>query len=461
MSLGTAKRPDEQRRDKRGQVLRGIVAHRFRGILEGYLPEQRLYMRSDTDQTRFIRLSPGTQALALFGSAAVIGWAIIATAILLMDSISAGDAREHALRNQTLYEQRLNALSEARDARAEEARAAQERFAAALGQISDMQSKLLASEDRRRELETGIGVIQATLRRTMQERDAAKAERDRLAVRIEGGELPAEEGETQLADVDRTLAFLNTALEATAVERDEMAAEAAEAVAQAEELEFERDLMMARNEKIFAQLEEALTVSVEPLEKMFSAAGLPPEKLLDAVRRGYSGTGGPLTPISFSTKGTEPTAEELRANAILKGLDRMNLYRLAAEKAPFAMPVLSGYRMTSGFGQRWGRLHAGTDFAGAHGTPIHATGDGVVIHAGWLSGYGRLVKIRHEFGIETRYAHMSRIRVREGERVVKGQRIGDMGNTGRSTGTHLHYETRVNGKPVNPMNFIRAARDVF
>jgi murein DD-endopeptidase MepM/ murein hydrolase activator NlpD len=125
------------------------------------------------------------------------------------------------------------------------------------------------------------------------------------------------------------------------------------------------------------------------------------------------------------------------------------------------MPVKSGYRLTSGFGQRWGRLHAGTDFAGAHGTPIYATADGVVTHAGWLSGYGRLVKIQHEFGIETRYAHMSRIRVSEGERVVKGQRIGDMGNTGRSTGTHLHYETRVNGEPINPMNFIRAARDVF
>jgi len=451
----------EQRRDIRGQVLSGILAHRFRGILEGYLPEQRLYLRSDSDQTRFIRLSPGTQAVAIFGSAAVVGWAIIATAILLMDSISAGDAREQAMRNQALYEQRLNAMSDARDARAEEARAAQERFAAALEQISAMQSKLLASEDRRRELETGIGVIQATLRRTMDERDAARGERDRLVAALEGGEGPGPEGQTKLAEVEATLAFLNAALESTAAERDRMADAAAEALALADELEFERDLSRARNEKIFAQLEEALTVSVEPLEKMFSAAGLPPERLLDAVRQGYSGTGGPLTPISFSTKAAEPTEEELRANAILKGLDRMNLYRLAAEKAPFSMPVRSGYRLTSGFGQRWGRLHAGTDFAGAHGTPIYATADGVVSHAGWLSGYGRLVKIQHEFGIETRYAHLSRIRVSDGERVVKGQRIGDMGNTGRSTGTHLHYETRVNGEPINPMNFIRAARDVF
>lgn len=438
------------------------IAHRFRGLLEGYLPEQRVFLRSDTDQTRFIRLSPGTQALALFGSSMVVGWAIIATAILLMDSIGAGDAREQAMRDRALYELRLNALSDARDDRANEARAAQERFNAALAQVSEMQSRLLASEERRKELETGIGVIQATLRRTMRERDAALAERDALQAELSGESVAREGSGAALGELDSTIAFLNAALVATAQERDKMAEEAEEAVQAAEEMLFERDLIAARNEEIFTQLEEALTVSVEPLERMFNDAGLPPERLLDAVRRGYSGTGGPLMPIAFSTKSnTQPSPDEERANAILRGLDRMNMYRLAAEKAPFAMPVKSGYRLTSGFGNRWGRLHAGTDFAASHGTPIYATADGVVSEAGWSGGYGRLIKIDHDFGIETRYAHLSRIRVRPGERVVKGQRIGDMGNTGRSTGTHLHYETRVNGRPVNPMNFIRAARDVF
>ncbi|MEN8891404.1 MAG: M23 family metallopeptidase, partial [Planktotalea arctica] len=97
----------------------------------------------------------------------------------------------------------------------------------------------------------------------------------------------------------------------------------------------------------------------------------------------------------------------------------------------------------------------------SHGTPIYATADGVVTHAGWQSGYGKLVKIQHQFGIETRYAHQSKIRVKVGQRVSRGQRIGDMGNTGRSTGTHLHYEVRVGGKAVNPMIYIKAANDVF
>ena len=82
-------------------------------------------------------------------------------------------------------------------------------------------------------------------------------------------------------------------------------------------------------------------------------------------------------------------------------------------------------------------------------------------HAGWQSGYGRLVKIKHAYGIETRYAHLSKINVKVGERVSRGDRIGGMGATGRVTGTHLHYEVRVNGNPVNPMTYIKAGRDVF
>ena len=229
----------------------------------------------------------------------------------------------------------------------------------------------------------------------------------------------------------------------------------------AEAIDYERRLMQDRNDLIFGQLEEALTISVEPLDKMFRQAGLSTDNLLNAVKQGYNGQGGPLTPLAFSTKGEPLDPDSLRANQILEGLDRLNLYRIAAQKTPFALPVKNSFRYTSGFGPRWGRMHNGTDFAAATGTPIYSTADGVVIHADWQSGYGRLIKIKHEFGIETRYAHLSKIRVKVGQRVSRGEHIGDMGNSGRSTGTHLHYEVRVGGKPVNPMIYIKAARDVF
>nr|WP_222468802.1 M23 family metallopeptidase [Vannielia litorea] len=440
--------------------MKARVLHRMHSALERHLPEQRLFLRSDTE-TRFIRLKPETQLIALAGSALVVGWAIIATAVLLMDSIGSGSIREQAAREQKSYETRLNALSAQRDARAEEAAAAQERFNAALAQISVMQSDLLASEDRRRELETGLNVVQGTLRRTMKERDQALAGQAEAIATLEGATGSAKTTDGRLTDVEGTVDFLTVALESTARERDAMADTAAAAREEAQALAFERELILDRNDQIFTQLEEALTVSVAPLDKMFRDAGLPPDQLISTVKRGYSGQGGPLTPLTFSTKGMPLDMGQNRANNILKGLERMDYYRIAAQKAPFSVPVKSAFRFTSGFGPRWGRMHNGTDFAAAYGTPIYATGDGVVIHAGRQSGYGNLVKIQHEFGIETRYAHMSAIRVKVGQRVSRGDRIGDMGSTGRSTGVHLHYEVRVGGKPVNPMTYIKAGQDVF
>jgi murein DD-endopeptidase MepM/ murein hydrolase activator NlpD len=431
---------------------------RLHAAIERRFPERRLFLRSDTE-TRFIRLRSETQLIAWTGITLFVGWTIIATAVLLMDTIGAGNFRAQAQRDQLIYEDRLNALSAERDLRLAEAIAAQERFSSALAQISVMQSEILGLEDQKRELATGLDVVQATLRRSMLEREAARGQAEELLAAIQAGE--AAPGTAQADEMTATVDMLAAALSDTAEERDRIAADAAAAIDHAAELDLEIRLMAERNDEIFRQLEDAMLVSVEPLDDMFREAGMNPDTLLDAVRRGYSGQGGPLVPLSFSTRGEEPDADTARANDILGALDRINLYRIAAEQAPFAMPVLDDFRFTSGFGMRWGRLHAGTDFAAPVGTPIYATADGVVTEAGWSSGYGRLIKIQHDFGIETRYAHLNAIRVEVGERVSRGERIGDMGNSGRSTGPHLHYEIRVGGEAVNPMIYIRAGQDVF
>lgn len=438
-------------------------AYRINTTLERYFPEQRLFLKSDTE-TRFIRLRPVTQGIAVVVGGLLLGWTILATAILLMDSISAGTSREQVQRQQTLYEERLNALSADRDLRADEAARAQDRFTLALTQVATMQSRLLASEDRRRELETGIDVIQNTLRRTIKERETARDEV--LALSLAPGKGRTDAG--RMRDAEATLEYMTAALGETATERDAMEGVAQKATERTAVVMQQKSDLEARNDQIFSQLEEALTVSVEPLEKMFRDAGLSPDDMLNAVRKGYDGQGGPLTPINLSTRGgSGPSAEELRANAILKGLDEMNLYRLAAFKTPFAMPVKDAFRWTSGFGYRKDpkgagtRMHEGTDLAGAYGTAIYATADGVVVEAGWSNGYGRMVEIKHAFGLVTRYGHLSQVRVEVGQKVSRGERIGDMGNSGRSTGTHLHYEIHVNGTPVNPMIFIKAATNVF
>lgn len=439
--------------------MRTRIAIRLHALLERHFPERRVFLRSETD-TRFIRLRPGTQLIASSGAVLIVAWAIVATAILLMDSIGSGNFREQARRDQRTYESRLNDLSAERDKRAAEARAAQDRFNSALEQISVMQSELLASETRRREMETGIGVIQSTLRRAMHERDKARKKAQNLTAELEttgGGALLSAEAGAGGTAVD----FLTDALADTAAERDRVTADAQDALLEADEMEQRIRLMQDRNDQIFRQLEDAMTISVEPLDKMFSAAGLDTDNIIDTVRKGYSGQGGAMMPLSFSTRGQAPSPDAARANRLLNQLDRLNLYRIAAEKVPLVMPLHTTFRYSSGFGRRWGRMHKGVDMAGATGSPVYATADGVVTRAGWMSGYGRVVEIRHDFGLVTRYAHQSKIRVKKGQRVSRGDRIGDMGSSGRSTGPHLHYEVRVNGKAVNPMTFIKAGRDVF
>jgi murein DD-endopeptidase MepM/ murein hydrolase activator NlpD len=107
------------------------------------------------------------------------------------------------------------------------------------------------------------------------------------------------------------------------------------------------------------------------------------------------------------------------------------------------------------FTNRGTEFHKGIDFAGTTGTPIKATGDGVVIFSGWQSGYGKVVIISHGYGITTLYGHNSKLLVEKGDKVKKAQVISKMGSTGRSTGSHLHYEIRVNGRSVNPSSYFK------
>jgi len=122
---------------------------------------------------------------------------------------------------------------------------------------------------------------------------------------------------------------------------------------------------------------------------------------------------------------------------------------------PTYVKPLSGGRFTSGYKWRWGRMHKGVDWACPVGTAIMASCGGTVTQAGWFSSYGYCVTLRHPDGRQTRYAHLSKVLVSVGQSVSQGQKIGLSGNTGRSTGPHLHFEILINGSQVNPMKYLQ------
>jgi len=196
-------------------------------------------------------------------------------------------------------------------------------------------------------------------------------------------------------------------------------------------------------------------------EALIGRLGLNPSRFVAQSSTGRftrTGLGGPFIPATEDgNSGADPRFAELFVN-----WQRVEQLEDAMASLPAFVPARS-YTLTSGFGFRYdpfhgrGAQHAGLDLAGAHGEPIMAAAAGRVVRAGGFGAYGNTVDIDHGRGILTRYAHLSSIRVSVGDTVAMGDRIGGMGSTGRSTGTHLHYEVRIDGRPVNPRPFVDAS----
>lgn len=185
-------------------------------------------------------------------------------------------------------------------------------------------------------------------------------------------------------------------------------------------------------------------------------AGLP----LQAPGLDEEGTGGPFIPAQADA-GKESFDLELKT--LNRELEALEEVRGTIRAYPIANPA-PGHRITSGFGNRRDPIigksafHAGIDLSLKTGTAVYAAGSGRVIKAGRNGGYGNMVEIRHEGGLVTRYAHLSRIYVKKGEKVAAGTKIAASGSTGRSTGPHLHYEVRHGKKAVNPMTWLKAGK---
>jgi murein DD-endopeptidase MepM/ murein hydrolase activator NlpD len=188
--------------------------------------------------------------------------------------------------------------------------------------------------------------------------------------------------------------------------------------------------------------------------------GLDPKSLAAETQQGM---GGPFIPF-FGQK--DKTAGDPRFTKMFAALEQMNAMEAALAGIPTSMPA-SVMLMSSGFGYRsdpftgGGAMHSGLDFKGPVGTPILAAADGIVTSAGWQGGYGNCIEITHANGLVTRYAHLSGFTVSLGQKVERGVQIGLMGSTGRSTGSHLHFEVRLNDQAINPMKFLEANPDVL
>jgi murein DD-endopeptidase MepM/ murein hydrolase activator NlpD len=216
-----------------------------------------------------------------------------------------------------------------------------------------------------------------------------------------------------------------------------------------------------------ATAEEAAVTRSEQIRGVLRMTGVGLSRLVSDDAEG--GMGGQLMPVdlpSIVNEGEIDPAFARRVEQVAARVAEANRLDAIANATPLRPPVDDG-RQTSGYGTRYdplnGRLafHSGLDLAAFHRAPILATQAGVVSFAGEKIGYGRVVEIDHGHGFRTRYGHLNDFTVAKGERVAIGQRIGSMGNSGRSTATHLHYEIHFRGKVYDPAHFLRAGRYVY
>ena len=223
---------------------------------------------------------------------------------------------------------------------------------------------------------------------------------------------------------------------------------------------------LARLQASLDRVESRQTATLNSLEDVYESKskrirGVLADLGLDGKKAGAPppATGGPFVPLTLRKDAGAFERQLYRVNIARAHLDKLSRTLVAV---PVRKPISGETDLSSGFGVRsdpfLGRpaMHSGLDFRSETGDPVRATANGTVESAGWNGGYGKMIEIDHGNGFSTRYAHLAEIEVKVGQSIRSGQIIGRVGSTGRSTGPHLHYETRIDGDAVDPQKFLRA-----
>ena len=221
------------------------------------------------------------------------------------------------------------------------------------------------------------------------------------------------------------------------------------------------------HEGVIKRFSELAMTRANAVEAIIAVTGLDAEKLLASIEKSSVGTGGPLIPVDESAAGLEANAG---LTVSLAGLNDQwgRLFALQEVRRILPLtPPLGQFWISSAYGERKDPFtgekshHAGVDLVAPLGSGIRATAPGRVVFAGKRDGYGRTIEIDHGQGITTRFAHLSKVLVEDGQHVERGQKIGTLGNSGRSSGPHLHYEIHSWDQSLNPIKFMEAGTQAF
>ncbi|MBU6371599.1 MAG: M23 family metallopeptidase [Alphaproteobacteria bacterium] len=404
---------------------------RARTLFERAFPERQIYHRSG-GTVRYVSLSPSKQVLLALGAVGIAGWCAYASVNVLMRGQILSAQNEEIDRLEQKYQRWL------RESRAREAAAE-----------AQLQERTQAFERATSEFER-------------------RHETLKMLLNYAGGSTFT--ASTRPVERDGAKLLMQASIEEAdpRQSRDQLAMETSEYQVQNVSFKTRIDRLKAEQNAFLAEAEESAVGRAEEIRGVLRMTGVGFTRLLSEDDQ--NGQGGPAVDIDVNALlGDEAAADPGFAKRVQQVAARVAETRRLEQVAgstPLAIPVAVENRETSGFGPRVDpfdgrpRFHQGLDLAAFERAPVVATSPGTVSFAGVKSGYGYTVEIDHGHGFKTRYGHLRDIQVSRGERVAIGQRVGSMGSTGRSTGTHLHYEVWFRGKVYDPVNFLRAGRYV-
>ncbi|UUP19345.1 M23 family metallopeptidase [Nitratireductor thuwali] len=374
-----------------------------------------------------------------------IGYLLATTYLVLRDDlIGAGMARQARL--QQAYEDRISALRAQVDRITSRQLLDQQLMQRKVGELIERQEKLTQRHGR-------LGPVLEKASRIEGGREQAPLPTPRPEIRagFDGGGAAVDDFVTASAYANATPAATPWPLR-TAKDLDLSEADRADQLF----VTINKSLRSIETEQIerIEMLTGEAYETAETIAEALQAAGIKAD-----VAFGEEAVGGPLVAAA------DNAGFEVKVRELDEALSTLEHLKKTARRVPIANP-LPGAAVTSTFGVRRDPIlrrpahHSGMDFRGGTGAPIRAAGAGKVVKAGWNGGYGRMIEIDHGNGLTTRYAHMSKLLVREGAHIEVGAVIGKVGSSGRSTGPHLHYEVRKNGTAINPLNFLTAGQRI-
>ena len=435
----------------RGNKKRGRVKRLFHHLF----PERQLFLRAEgrLSHLRFSCRMQVVVALIVMGAGA---WAAFSTAsYVLHDDVLA--SKDNQIANVRLeYRSLLNQLA-----------AYQTKFTNIAGELKQYHETMLGLAEHNTTLQQNLNTVETKLRSTQSERENVIAAREGLKGRL--GEL--ENDMAQLANrnfsLKDNLTSIEQDLETTVSERNHALFEKARMHRQINDLETRLSALQAAEHDVVQRLTEQTVASLDDFAKVVEIAGLDVADLLKADGTPAEAQGGPFINISEAkAKGMPADALRVSLTNLDVQLNQLEGLQSVLRKLPLSSP-LDYFQITSRhgkrrdpFNRRWA-MHYGIDMGGVYKSSVYSTAPGVVTFAGWKGNYGRMVEISHGAGVKTRFGHLYRTVVKKGQKIKFREKVGLLGNSGRSTGAHLHYEIIYKGRSRDPMKFMKAGRYVF